>query len=66
MRKWIRVAIAFLVCTVALLLPYRARVFYFYLISELVHLPFRLFGRLAKQILKQTQTPNPFEASPSP
>jgi len=57
----IRFVIAFVVCSVALVLPYRARLLWYQLIAWMVHLPFRAFGALARFIMKQTKTANPFE-----
>lgn len=44
---------AFLICSPALFLPYRARVLYGEILAELAHGPFILFGRLARFLLKQ-------------
>ena len=57
----IRFLFALIVCLIALLLPYKLRVLYFKIVSELVHLPFKVFGKLARWILKELQIKNPYE-----
>ena len=49
--KSIRFLVAFMVCGIALLLPFRARTAYQRLIAAIAHLPFILFGRLARFLL---------------
>ena len=44
---------AALICGVALLLPYKARVFYGRMLAWVVHAPYILFGRLARYILRK-------------
>jgi hypothetical protein len=56
----LRILIGGLICLIAILLPYRLRIFYFSLVASLVHAPFILFGKLAKMILASTNTPNPY------
>jgi len=56
-----QIIISFIVCSVALLLPYRARIIYFRIVSELVHLPFKIFGFISKWMLKQLDIENPYE-----
>lgn len=56
----IRFLFSIVVCTVAIVLPYRMRIHYFKLIANLIHLPFKIFGKLSQYILKQTRTENPF------
>lgn len=48
-----RIIISFIICFIALLLPYRLRISFFKIVSELVHFPFKLFGWMAKFMLKQ-------------
>ncbi|MBL7688817.1 MAG: hypothetical protein JNJ49_12350 [Bdellovibrionaceae bacterium] len=56
----IRFFFSFLICTIALALPYRVRIAYFQVIAWFIHLPFKLFGQLARFIMKQTGTENPY------
>jgi hypothetical protein len=56
----LRFLIAIAVCLIALILPYRLRLLWFGLVASLVHLPFLLFGRLARYLLSASETPNPF------
>ncbi|MBI5240650.1 MAG: hypothetical protein HY926_09270 [Elusimicrobia bacterium] len=49
----VRFLAAFLLCGVALLLPYRARVLYGALLAGLAHAPFILFGALSRRLLRQ-------------
>ena len=58
--KLIRFLFSLLICTIALVLPYRVRVAYFQFVAWLIHLPFKLFGQLARFIMKQTGTENPY------
>ncbi len=57
----LRFIASLIICLVALLLPYQIRITYFKLVSEAVHLPFKLFGRLAQWLLKELQVRNPYE-----
>lgn len=61
MLRMIRFIIALGVCLIALLLPYRARLLWYQLMAWLVHLPFRIFGALARFIINKTKTDNPYE-----
>lgn len=60
MLRVLRFLFALLICSIALVLPYRARLIWFNWIAALIHLPFRVFGRLARFILNRTETDNPF------
>ncbi len=66
MRIWIypirilRTLVAIIVCGIALLLPYKARLAYFSMVAFCVHLPFYVFGHLAKFILKKLDSENPY------
>jgi hypothetical protein len=51
--RWIRLLVAFPICGIALLLPYRLRVLYAHLIASMVHLPFILFGRISRTLLRR-------------
>lgn len=57
----VRLIFSSLICLIALLLPYRLRLMWFQMISFLVHLPFKLFGALAKWMLKELGVQNPYE-----
>ena len=48
---WLRFLVACLVCGVALLLPYRLRVWYAGLVAWIVHAPVILFGRMGRSLL---------------
>lgn len=58
---WCRVIIATPLLLIAVLLPYRARVVYSRALAWLVHLPFVLFGRLARFLLQQLELANPYD-----
>lgn len=49
----IRFVLAVLICAVALILPYRARTRFNRLLSFVIHLPYVLFGRLARFLLRR-------------
>lgn len=57
----LRFLVSALVCLVALLLPYRLRLLWFRAVSELVHLPFKIFGFIAAYLLKQLEIENPYD-----
>jgi hypothetical protein len=57
----VRFLIAGFVCTLALALPYRPRIYWFRFVSFWVHLPFKAFGSLARWMLKQQDVKNPYE-----
>jgi hypothetical protein len=57
----IRFLFAFLICLIALALPYSLRIIWFKLVSETVHLPFKLFGWTARFLIKQLEIKNPYE-----
>ena len=45
---------------IALLLPMSARRHFYSFVAWVTHLPFRVFGRVARYILEQTETENPY------
>lgn len=55
-----KILVAALVLFVALVLPMDARRHFYSCVAYLTHLPFRVFGRLARFILEQTETENPY------
>lgn len=55
--RLIRLGLAFILCSVALLLPYRLRTMYGRLVASGAHLPYVLFGRLARFLLNQVGSP---------
>lgn len=57
----IRFFVASMVCVVALLLPYRLRIYFFQFVSFWVHLPFKIFGSLSRWMLKELGVQNPYE-----
>lgn len=57
----LRFLIAFVICIIALMLPYRLRIIWFQVVSEAVHLPFKLFGLVARFLIKQLEIKNPYE-----
>ena len=61
--RGIKVVLAFLLCGVALLLPYRVRVLYSQLVAWVAHAPFILFGRLARYMLKGLGLAGPYPRS---
>jgi hypothetical protein len=57
----IRFVAALVICLIALVLPYRARLLWYQFMAQLIHLPFRAFAVLARFIMAKTKTDNPFE-----
>lgn len=57
----LRFLIALVICTVALFLPYTLRIYWFKLVSEVVHIPFKLFGWMARFLIKNLDIKNPYE-----
>lgn len=55
-----RFLVAMVVCLIALLLPYSLRILWFRLVSEIVHLPFKIFGLIARFLIKQLEIKNPY------
>lgn len=53
MLRLARFLCACLVCAVAVLLPYRARLLYGRALAAAAHLPYLLFGRLARFLLRR-------------
>ncbi len=51
-KKIIQFFLALFVCTIALFLPYRLRIYWFSIVSFIVHLPFKIFGNLSHFLLK--------------
>lgn len=56
-----RLLISLIVCIIALILPYKIRLVFFKIVSEIVHFPFKLFGFIAKWLLKQLNAGNTYE-----
>lgn len=52
LERAVKFAAACLLCTVALLLPYRGRVLYGRALAWAAHAPFLAFGALARRMLK--------------
>ena len=52
--------LAIVVCASALLLPYRARVWYGQVVAWLVHAPIIVFGRLARLLLDRLGVANSY------
>lgn len=59
--RLIRFLVALLICLVAVILPYKLRLYWYQWVAQFVHLPFRAFGALARFIMTKTNTENPFE-----
>lgn len=57
----VRFLIALVICVFALILPYALRILWFKIVSELVHLPFKLFGLIARFLIRQLDIKNPYE-----
>jgi hypothetical protein len=51
--RFVRFAAAVVVCSVALVMPYRLRIVYNRLAAVAAHAPFFLFGRLARFLLNR-------------
>jgi len=52
---YLKVLLAFIVCCIALVLPYRARLLYGRALAWAAHAPFIFFGRLARRLLRQLE-----------
>lgn len=61
MLNVLRFPVAVLICMIALALPYRLRVLWYRLVSECVHLPFKIFGGLSVYLMKKLEIENPYE-----
>jgi hypothetical protein len=61
MLRYIHLGLGLFICILALALPYRVRVTYFSMVAHVVHLPFRIFGRLARYILRHLNEKQLFE-----
>ena len=59
--KYFRFIVAFIICVIALVLPYRVRAAYMSFLSAAVHLPFKIFGLLARKLLISLGEDNPYE-----
>jgi hypothetical protein len=59
--SYIRYLWGLIICLPVLLLPYRLRVFYLRLVAGIVHFPFKLFGKIARFIMRQLEMENPYE-----
>ncbi|CAN5726607.1 hypothetical protein BH10BDE1_BH10BDE1_29920 [soil metagenome] len=55
-----KVVVSAIVLLIALLLPMEARRHFYSIVAYCTHLPFRIFGRIARYILEQTETENPY------
>jgi hypothetical protein len=58
--RYLRFLAAAAACGVAVLLPYRARTAYGRVLAWAVHAPYVLFGRLARYLLAETSSGNPY------
>ncbi len=56
--SYLRAILAFLLCTPALLLPYRPRVTYLRIVAFVFHAPFLLFGAIARVLLRELKLEN--------
>ena len=52
---FLKTLLAFVLCSIALALPYRARLLYGRALAWAAHAPFILFGRLARLILRELE-----------
>jgi len=59
MLRFLRYGVGLLLCAPALLLPYRARVVYGNAVAWLFHLPYIVFGRVARTLLRKLNLPLP-------
>ena len=57
LARYLKVLAALLLCSIALLLPFRARVLFGRLLAWAAHAPFILFGRLARLLLRELGYP---------
>lgn len=55
-----RFLVACVVCGMALLLPYRVRVWYSEMVAWIVHAPVIVFGRIARLLLGKLGMTNPY------
>lgn len=53
LARVLRFALAAVVCSISLILPYRLRVVYGQAVAFIAHLPFIVFGRLARFMLRE-------------
>lgn len=51
LNRAVKFYLALCICAVAMLLPYRLRLLYTSFLSFWIHLPYRIFGRLARFLL---------------
>ena len=58
--RYLRFIVAFALCAPALVMPYRLRVAYGQTLAWIFHLPPTLFGRLARRLMRELETPNPY------
>ena len=59
--RFLRLPLAFIICIVAILLPYHIRARYMSLLAVLAHIPFRIFGYLTRKLLAALEEKNPYE-----
>ena len=60
MLRAIRFLVALIVCLVAVALPYRLRLLWFGAVAAVAHIPYRLFGKIARFVMRQTGDANPY------
>lgn len=51
--RFLQILLGLIICFPALLMPYKARAFYFDCIAFLVHLPYFVIGRLVTQLCQK-------------
>lgn len=60
--KLIKFIAAVFLCSIALLLPYRIRMYYINMLAFFIHLPFVIFGKIAQYFFRQLKiNPNDIE-----
>lgn len=59
--RLLRYVAACLLCSLALVLPYRARALYLSFLAAAVHAPYAWFGRLSRRILDSLRVSNPYD-----
>ena len=58
--KYVRFFFGIILCLLGVVLPYRARISYVQFLAAAVNLPFRLFGELARFLMKKLDMDNPY------
>jgi hypothetical protein len=61
LMSYVRFLNALLVCTFALILPYRLRVTYMRWLAALAHFPYKIFGAMARLLLRTLEEKNPYD-----